>query len=219
MTVSEMLTTLGIELADPNEYQFSSTIKLNLLNLAQEEIVSELSVLGPERLWSLQYEKSFDVTSSGYALSNFGDYAMLEYGYIHSVLTTGGTPIRRITDIGILSNYFYQGTDAMPLCYLMANKYYLKVSSYPKNVTLTYLRKPKTLVASAASGYQVTTSELNPIYHPLILARAKTKAWLALNNSQQVALAKEEEKNLRASLLISKEKQPATGEEKPNDNG
>ena len=218
MTVSEMLTTLGIELADPNEYQFTSTIKLSLLNLAQDEIISELSVIGAEKLWSLQYSQTFQVTSSGYALSNFGDYQMLENGYIYSELTTGSIPIRRITDIGILSNYFYQGSDAMPICYLMADKYYLKVATYPQNVTLTYLRKAKKMVASAASGYQTTTCELNPIYHPLILARAKIKGWLALNDGQQVGLAKEEEKDLKASLLISKEKQPATGENN-NDNG
>lgn len=206
MTVTEMLSILGLELGDPNENQFIESDKLNLLNSAQDEIISDILVSGVDKLWGLQKEKQFNVGSSGYALSNLGNYKMLENGYIASRITNSTWIYRQsVDDIGEMQNELLDGTDDNPVCVFFANKYNLYVDTYPKNVTMWYIRKPKTLVASGASetDYTTTTCELSNIFHPLVIKRAKIKGLTAINEMQQVQAAIIEENDLRTSLHLS----------------
>ena len=206
MTVTEMLSTLGLELGDPEEQQFTQSDKLNFLNSAQDEIISDLLASGVDKLWDLQKEEKFSVGASGYALSNFGNYQMLENGYVASRITEGNWIYRQAaSDVGQMQNELLAGTDSNPICTLFANKYYLYVETYPQNITLWYIRKPKTMVASGATeqDYTTTTCELGVIFHPLVIKRAKIKALLAINEIQKAEIAIAEENDLRTSLHLS----------------
>ena len=86
-------------------------------------------------------------------------------------------------------NIYMQGNDERPMYYEFGETFYIVVSngSYPVDTTIYFIREPKVLVASSVSGYQVTTCELNAVYHRLISEIAAANCWRMLGDESSLA--------------------------------
>ena len=178
MTVLQMLVDLGNLLNDSTAagtgegQRYSAAKKLRSLNNAQDLIVNYLV---DEALRGLQKIKTLGSITS-YAFSNLGATEKF-FRYIHSENTDDNVFVTRIEpqDVGMQQdNTLFAGTDDDPLCYLLEEKYYL-LTDQARNVTLWYIRKPQTLVASGAGSGEVTTCELDDLYHGHVVRIAEAE--------------------------------------------
>jgi len=192
MTASEMLTSLGNLLNDPNSEVWSSTVKLEALNAAQRELVQML--LGFQQkfqdvftlLSEIEEEKTIAIDSTGVDLgSQIQERYFLRNGFVNARFTDQDGYTRWVervaaSKLGITENRYFEGTTRDPRCYISGGKLYLLVSvgSYPINLIVTYIGMPFTLGTTAsgtARDQVITTCELNPILHDLIVLMAEIK--------------------------------------------
>ncbi len=193
-TVSVLVTDLGNSLNDTNEQVFTSTLKLTALNNAQNELV--LRLLGfsgkfqgiYDLLSDIVEEEIISVGTSGFNLDNIVNRNFLRNGYINSRINISGVdrfPVRYTIDrFGITENSFMAGSDEDPVCRLVTNKYFLDidVGSYPKNVTIWYVGEPYNMASSASGSgktQSVATSDLNVLFHDLLVLLAKVELLLS----------------------------------------
>jgi hypothetical protein len=174
---------------------------LPALKSAQEEFV--IKILGFasrnrkvfEVLSEIQASTSQSVGTSGYALSGLDSSPgpFLRNGLITASATldsvTRWCQIMDVADLHKQRNRWFKGNDERPICYVYGEKFYLIAStgSYPVTTTIYYIREPKELVASGASGYQVTTCELNAAYHRLISEMAAANCHRMLADESSIA--------------------------------
>lgn len=200
MTVSEQVTYVSQILADTGNIKWqSSTHILPALNSAQEEFV--IKILGFasqnrrafEVLSEIQASSTQSITTSGYALSGLDATApFMRNGLITAKATidseTRWFQVIALADLPQQQNIYAQGNDERPLIYEFGETLYILVSSgsYPVNTTFYYIREPKTLVASGASGYQTTTCELNAVYHRMISEIAAANCWRLLGDESSL---------------------------------
>ena len=183
MTVSAMQDKVSNLLGDPNNGTWTdATHILPALNFAQDQFVISVLAYGQgndnvfDALSELQTAKEITVGSSGYNLDdlNSSPGPVVRGGLISSKVVldneTKWVARRPIRNLAQKANRYLKGSDERPTCYLLDNTYYLEVDSGSLNATVTlyYVREPKELVASGATGYQVATCELNGIYHELV---------------------------------------------------
>jgi len=197
MTVSEMSTLLGSLLNDPNAEVFTATdYKLPALNSAQRELV--LMLLGYANMDGGQRETVFDilseiqevethsVDSSGFDLGSVTNRHFLRNGFVNASIVDDDDMTRwctRITTAGMgkTENRYFEGTTRDPKVRIWGNKFYLLISvgGYSRDTTIYYVGMPYTLVASGAAGLgkntTVTTCDLNPLLHDLIVLLAEVK--------------------------------------------
>jgi len=201
MTVTEQQTYVAQILADTGNIKWqNATHILPALNSAQEEfIITVLGFVSKNRrafevLSELQATKSANVTTSGYALSGVDSTAPFMRNGLIGVKSTLDSESRwcqiiAAADLGQQQNYYAQGNDERPLTYEFSETIYVLASSgsYPITSVIYYIREPKVLVASGASGYQVTTCELNAVYHRLIAEIAVANCWRLLGDESSIA--------------------------------
>ena len=184
MTVANMEDYVSQLLADTGSTKWTDANDiLPALLSAQEEFV--IKILGYAR----ENRKVFEVLSEIQAIKTGASVATTGYA-LSGVDTTPGPFLRNgfiaasctldsvtrwcqeidVADLGKQRNKWYAGNDERPLCYVYNEVFYILAStgSYPITASIYYIREPRTLVASGASGYQVTTCELNAAYHRLI---------------------------------------------------
>ena len=91
-------------------------------------------------------------------------------------------------DIKKQQNYFLRGNDDKPDCYVFNERFYVVAStgSYPVPTIIYYIREPRVLVSSGATGYQITTCELNAMFHYLICEMAAAKCWRMLGDESSI---------------------------------
>lgn len=175
MTVTEMHAAMGRMLDDESEARWTGDIKNQALNAAQMRVIKYLpSDLLPE----LQASKaSLSVPASGYALSGIasdpGPFLPGRYVncYVSSENTWAGwTWIDSMEERE--QNTFRAGSDSAPLAYVFGETLFVLLETYPATVTLYYVRQPKEMVESGASGYQVETCELDETRHDLVTEAA-----------------------------------------------
>ena len=202
MTVSEMQTDVARLLNDTGNDKWSaSTAILPALNSAQEEfVVKILGFSGKNRkvfdiLTELQASKSASISTTGYALSGVDSTPgpVMRNGVIAASATldsvTRWLQIIDVVDLNKQRNYWFTGNDERPLGYVYGETFYILVSTgtYPVTTTIYYIRRPKELVASGASGYQVTTCELDAVYHRIINEMAAANCWRGIADESSMA--------------------------------
>ena len=203
MTVAEMQNYVSQLLADTGSSKWTDADAiLPALKSAQEEFV--IKILGfaaknrkvYEVLSEIQAKKSgASVATTGYALSGVDSTPgpFMRNGLIAVSCTLDNeTRWCRIMDVADLEkkrNRWYEGNDERPIAYVFNETLYVDAStgSYPIESVIYYIREPKELIAAGASGYQVTTCELNAAYHRLIseMAAANCYRMLADESSLQ----------------------------------
>lgn len=192
MNVSEMDGLLSRLVNDPNSEVWSQTIRLEALNSAQRELVQILLGFSQkyqgifDLLNEIQEVKSILIDSTGIDLgSQITERYFLRNGFVNCNFTDPDGNVRwceRIpTDkMGITENRYFAGTIRDPKCRLFSNKFYVDVSVgyYPLTANIFYVGMPFTL-GTTASGTDrdrtVTTCELNPLFHDLIVLMAEVK--------------------------------------------
>lgn len=201
MTVTEMQTYVAQILADTSNTKWqNSTHILPSLNNAQEELVLRIASYASknrrafELLGEIEKKSStLSVASTGYALSGLdtaGPY--MRNGFVACSCTIDETTkwcqYIPSADLEQQSNYYLKGSDDMPLCYTFNETLYILASTgtYPISAILYYIREPKTLVASGATGYQVTTCELNALFHRLICEMAAANCWRMMGDESSL---------------------------------
>ena len=186
MTVSEMDTYVSRLLNDVNSTKWTqAAFRLPALNAAQKEFMLKLMGYGfdnPNVLGAvseLVADQEVSVASSGYTVSS------LTLRYMHNGFVGAKCILNEVelwatrvpvSDLNQQNNRYahVKGSDSNPVVYFLGGTLYVLagLGSYPVTTTLYYVREPKELVASGASGYQVTTCELNTMYHELICRMA-----------------------------------------------
>lgn len=193
MTVSEMSTMLGSLLNDINGEVFTATdYKLPALNVAQRELV--LTLLGyqyqfegvTELLTEIQEVESPSIGTGGIDIdTSITERYFLRNGFVNASIVDNDGYTRWCTriperKIGITENRYNEGTTRDPQIRIFGKKIYLMVSigDLPRTVDLYYVGQPYGL-ATTASGtgrdQYVTTCELNPLLHDLIVLMAEVK--------------------------------------------
>lgn len=192
MTVNEMDGLLSRLVNDPNSEVWTQTIRLEALNSAQRELVLYLLGFGQKNqdvftlLSEIETEETVAIDSTGVNLASMvTNRYFLRNGYVNArfVDADGYTRwVERIaaSKLGITENRYFEGTTRDPRCYISGNKLYLLVSvgSYPIDLILTYIGAPKVLATSVTGSGRdatVTTSELNVLFHDLIVLMAEVK--------------------------------------------
>jgi len=200
MTGVEQQTYVAQILGDTdNDKWQEATHILPALNSAQEEFVMKILAFSGQNkkifnvLTELQTTTTQSVSTTGYALSGLDTTAAFaRNGLITASATldsvTRWCQIMDVSELNMQRNRYDQGNDERPLCYIYGEKFYIKVStgSYPVSTVIYYIREPKTLVASGASGYQTATCELNNMYHRLIAEIAAANCWRMLGDESSM---------------------------------
>jgi len=183
MTVSEMDTRLSQLLNDTNGRRWTQDDhRLPALNDAQDWVVATLlGILGKESfslLNSIQGHKQISVPTTGYAISTLGDdpgELFSEDGFIRAYVMVNGEKKRcvRLTPDkeGLQQNWYLKGCNSYPIIRFEIGNIYIDVDdgNYPVTTDIYYIRDPKELVVSSASGYQVTTCELDVGLHNVVV--------------------------------------------------
>lgn len=191
MTVSESLTMLGYLLTDSNEEVWTSTVKLDALNSAQRELV--LILLGFQRQYfgvydllnEIQEVETQSVGITGFSLSGMTERNFLRNGFVNaSIIDDDGYTRwceRVATDkLGITENRYFEGTTRDPKCRITGAVFHLLIdfTSYPRNCQIFYIGMPYTLATAAAGSgktQSVSTCDLNPLMHDLVVLMAEVK--------------------------------------------
>lgn len=201
LTVSAMDTRLKSLLGDANSTKYTqATHRLPALNMAQTEIVLKLLAYHQKyrgvfdilrEIQTSQATSAITSATSGYALSGL-TRAMVANGFMQLQATINST-IRYITKLspdraGLTKNQYLYGTDENPVAYILANSLYVQCDTYDVTPTIWYVREPGEMVASGAAGTQVTTCELNPLMHELVVQLAAAIAREMGEEYQQAGL-------------------------------
>ena len=220
MTVAQMQTLTAQLLGDTNNNKWDATTAiLPALNIAQMAFVHKM--IG----YSAQTENVFDVLTeiqtsteksvdtTGYDLDNLATSPgpFISGGYVASKILVDAKekwaariPFKNLPQ---QNNRYLEGNSEKPVVYIFTNTFYVLVTagSYPVTATIFYLREPKELVASGASGYQVATCELNTIHHRLISKMAAAEchrmAGDTPNISKYMALTRENDLEIQQIAL------------------
>jgi hypothetical protein len=129
-----------------------------------------------ELLSGIQASKSVSIGTAGYSLSGLHPTPgrlISETGFMRAEVTLDGVKQRCVRYTpemeGLSQNYYLKGNNEYPVLRYEASKVYIDVDIgyYPVTTELFYIREPKELVISGASGYQVTTCELDTGWHDL----------------------------------------------------
>jgi hypothetical protein len=125
------------------------------------------------------------VSVGGYDLTGLSNRYMLRNGYVNaSIIDDDGYErfCERIAvrKLGLTENRYYEGTTRDPKIRIFGDTLYLMVSvgGLPRTVTLYYIGQPyklATVAASSGKNSEVTTCELNPLLHDLVVMMAEVK--------------------------------------------
>jgi len=200
MTVTEQVTYISQILGDTDNTKWqSSTHIVPALNSAQEEFVIKIVGLAQQNrkafgvLSELQASSTQSINTTGYALSGLDS----TYPYVRNGLIAAKGTIDSVTrwfqiidvaDLGLQRNSYMQGNDERPQIYEFGEKLYILVStgSYPISTTFYYIRRPGELVASGATGTQVTTCELDVMFHRMIAEIGAANCWRMLGDESSI---------------------------------
>ena len=187
MNVSAQQTYVAQLLGDTSNLKWSNANHiLPALNTAQFDLVHKLLAYNGENenvfdvLTEIQTSTTQSIDTTGYDLDGLADDPgpFIPGGYVASKCTidevtrwVSRIPMKNLTQ---QNNRYLKGNDERPMCYIYNNVYNLIITtgSYPISTTIYYIREPKALVASGASGYQAETCELNTIFHRLMCEMA-----------------------------------------------
>ena len=226
MTVSEMDTLLSRYLDDEpsttNGDGDTWTVdehRLPALNAAQRILVSQIlgyadydqrrvvqkvyDILSP-----LHYEKEFSIGTAGYSLT-FTDYPLVsENGFIDADIEIDNKirPCGRYkADMNMwINNRYERGNNLLPVVRFRNGRVYLDIDigNYPVTMRFRYIREPKTLTLSTATGYNVTTCELFSGIHDLIVIGAEKLCRKMNTNFEQFAVIDKEFTQLLSAFII-----------------
>ena len=170
-----MLATLGLRLEDPAEASFTSTAKLDALNIAQRSVVN---LVHNSYLGELQVIVSNQVMS--------------DYSITYAVLTAhsdGGQPIRNgIIAVKIyngkwctmiepgdqkrLENTYLSTSTTNPVAYVFGEKVYVDgTAASTTAIDVWYLRQPVAIAADAVE------CEMNIALHEVVIDLAESQLW------------------------------------------
>ena len=202
MTVASMIDYVSERLGDPDNDKWTDAEHiLPALNVAQDEFV--VRILG----FASQNRRVYDILSELQASKSSASVATTGYA-LSGVDSTPGPVIRNgiiavsctldsetkypqkldVIDLEKQRNTFFTGDDERPLWYVFNEKLYIIADSgsYPITAEFKYIREPKELVASGATGYQVETCEINALYHYLIADMAVANCWAMLGDDSSM---------------------------------
>jgi hypothetical protein len=193
MDVTEMLTIWRTALGDPNAQRFSDTNGLIFLNQSQNTLANNLpdgkitSLI--KQVSNSDFTNDPDVSIS-YATrvvlsdldTDFGEF----FRIISVIYGSSGSNMsalanyRVIYDDELVSylNEILVGTNDDPVCWIQDG--YLNLSPLKTPWHMYYIRKPKELVKSGASGYRTTICEFNVRYHDVVVDYAVYLAFMAV---------------------------------------
>ncbi|KKN78265.1 hypothetical protein LCGC14_0351240 [marine sediment metagenome] len=181
MTVLEMTLLLGDLMNDSTVAgtgegnEWTAATKVRFLNRSQERFCA---LVVNDALSELQTIKSVSaMTSSGFAFSGLSagnNY----FRYVNAKNTTDNVFFTKIESgqVGQIDNSLATGEDDDPLCYIFKDTFFPIFTSGNRDVDIWYIRRPKTLVVSGASGGEAATCEINDMFHWHIVALAE--AWM-----------------------------------------
>ncbi len=181
MTVLEMCLLLGDLMNDDTDTttgegnEWTAAKKVRFLSRAQERFCA---LVVNDALTELEVTKSVSaMTSSGFAFSGLGS-SLKYFRYVNAKNTTDNVFFTKIESgqVGQTDNSLAAGEDDDPLCYIYKNTFFPIFTSANRDVDIWYIKRPPDLVVSSPSGSQVSTSEINPMYHWHIVSLAE--AWM-----------------------------------------
>jgi len=203
MTVAEQVTYASQILGDTSNTKWTSATHIvPALNSAQEEFITRVLAFKNKEKQSINAISELQViktsasvgATTGYALSGVDSTApFMRNGLIAVSCTLDSTTrwcqIIFPSDLNQQQNYYMKGNDERPLAYEYNETIYVLAStgSYPITSSIYYIREPKVLVSTGATGYQVATCELNTVYHRLIAEIAAANCWRMLGDESSVA--------------------------------
>lgn len=191
LTVTQMLSRLGNIMNDPDEEIFTPALKLDALNQAQKELVISLLASGSKGfaendiLGEIQEIETKSVGIGGFPLSGTSVRHFLTNGYVNSSMqdpdgVTQWVERMPTSSIGKTGNPFLIGTTGSPKASLFSGTYRLQIDApdFPVDVTFYYVGEPyalDTIAGGIGKNKTVTTSDLNPLLHDLIVSKAEVQ--------------------------------------------
>jgi len=183
MTTNEMITRVGVKLNDPNADRFITSVRLEALNAAQEDIAARVNF---ELLKSLHRETGYTGIVGGNDLPS--DY----YQFINSYLTLATT----YTEVEKLSadrrnqqsNSYLVASNSKPTCYIFGDKIYLLIATYITDARFFTLQYVKTLTTLVSDGNCDVDLRIHPYIVDLAEAflRIESKFYDAIDPAQRI---------------------------------
>ena len=170
MTVSTMLSQLGLRLEDSAKVKFPDAIKLDALENSQMELPLMLHKYYLTELEVLQ--ESLTATSGAYALSSL-TYPVLggEQGILSVKIHSGLYCTKLdISDLKKTENTYYDGSAQNPLYYVFKDNIYVDNGTASPVIDVYYLKTPTVLT------------------FPFVTTSASSTTSFAINASQEVSL-------------------------------
>lgn len=174
MTTSEMLTILGHRLEDPNGDMFNSTLKLLMLNLAQDKLVQYLNPHLLQELQVVQTNASLsedtnlkDGINKYFSISGF---LTIPFGGLTSIFAIKDA----VTDVFLHKTSFEMAQTDNVLSdtyYFLRNRVYCIPGK--NNVDVYYIKMP-----TAMDAVTNTNSIINVLFHDALVELAEYECWI-----------------------------------------
>jgi len=187
MTGNEMLANLGLRLEDPVESVFTSTAKLDALNLAQKTVVN---MIDNAYLGELQTIANNKVAGAGARWSTctfttaFGSDLPIRNGIITIFDETNDVWCTKIeaSDVKRLENSYLAGTSTNPIAFVFDETIYVQPPSCVL-IDVWYLKSPTDLAVGTVECV------LNIALQELVLDFAESQLWRMDAKSDRAQLA------------------------------
>jgi len=168
MTGSQMLSTLGLRMNDPDASRFTNSARLDALNIAQKTVVN---LVNNAYLTELQSVETSAMTSGYLAFSS--SFNPIRNGVV-AVKVTGGKWATRIEpgDQKRLENSYLSASSDNPVSYVFQERVYVEgTSATTDSIDVWYLKSPISLSNDS------TECELNEALHELVVDFAESQLW------------------------------------------
>ena len=172
MTGNEMLANLGLRVEDPAESVFTSTAKLDSLNLAQKTVVNMVDNAYLSELESIQSSKDPSTGTAGEITYANASVVPIRNGIvgIYDSDNNKWCTMLEISDLKKLENSYLAGSTTNPIAYVFKETIYVRPTTID-SIDIWFLVAPTALVADE------TECELNPALQELVLDFAEAQLW------------------------------------------
>ena len=171
MTGAQLVSTLGFRLEDEAASIYSSSVKLDALNMAQKTVVS---MIDNSYLTELETVKNDQALSSGAVSFSSASIDPIRNGIIGIYDETNDKWCTFINprDVHTLDSQYYSGTTSSPIAYIFSETIYVKPTTV-STVDIWYLKSPTDLADDS------TECELNPALQEAVLDFAEAQLFRA----------------------------------------
>ena len=206
MTGSEMVTALGTRLEDTAHTLFSTTQKLDALNMAQLTVVNLVHDSYLTELETIAENKS---VTAGTTYSGGTSLATCTFatasidpirGQINNVHDNAGHFFNLVSASSAkdLENSYLKGTTDSPIAFIFDETIWISPESGISTIDIWYLSKPTDIANTA------TECQLNPALHEAVVDFAESQLWKSDGKSDRAGVAQANATNIISTLNARK---------------